>query len=287
VDKYREMYEKAIDVAKDTLLFRAMIPNGKREILISGTYHIALSSDPDRPIVERLAHGGSHLTCFVGGMFALGAKLFDRKEDLDIAAKLTDGCIWAYESTQSGIMPETFVALPCDDRKSCDWNEMKWWDELDPNPQWRLENYEEQMKVYSSQLEKAKETEPPPLPFNTLGEAFNVVQTPEPKAVVDESKLKSPSNMEKRQLDNALGGGKIAFSHKKIVDAKPAETVATSTKEAESVWTPPSATIDHTPPAIYSPDKPLTHEQYAKEIIEEDRIPPGMIHMRDRRYILR
>jgi mannosyl-oligosaccharide alpha-1,2-mannosidase len=280
VGKYREMYEKAIDVAKDTLLFRAMIPNEKREVLVSGTYHIALSADPESPPIERLAHGGSHLTCFAGGMFALGAKLFDRKEDLNIAAKLTDGCVWAYEATESGIMPETFVAVPCDDRKSCPWNETKWWDELDPNPQWRLENYEEQMVVYSSQLELAKETKPPPLPFKTLGVPFDIVETAEPKVIPDGNRLKSPSNMEKRQLDNALGG-------RKIVDAKPAKTVATSTKEAEGVWTPPSVTIDHTPPSIYSPDKPLSHEEFAKQKIEEDRIPPGMRHMQDRRYILR
>ena len=66
---------------------------------------------------------GQHLVCFVGGMVGVGAKIFGR-EDLQVARKLTDGCIWAYESMPSGIMPETFQVIPCDDQ--CQWNETLW-----------------------------------------------------------------------------------------------------------------------------------------------------------------
>jgi mannosyl-oligosaccharide alpha-1,2-mannosidase len=289
------MYEKAADVAKDKLLFRPMIPNSKREVLVSGTLHVSVPANPDLPPTERLSYGGSHLTCFAGGMFALGAKLFDRKEDLDIAAKLTDGCVWAYETTASGIMPETFVAIPCEDRKECSWNETKWWDELDPNPEWRMESYDSQMNIYKAQLEEQKLLEEQKAFRQKKKEdVFEAVQTPEPGALpvkgkeAPKDRLKSPSNLEKRQLDDALGSkiaAEIKLEHMQAL--KGTEEAPTTTKEPESVWTPPTSTLDEAPPALYSPEKPLTHEEYAKQLIEEDRIPPGMRNMNDKRYILR
>jgi mannosyl-oligosaccharide alpha-1,2-mannosidase len=283
------MYEKAMEVVKDKLLFRAMIPDEKREILISGTYHITLPSKPDAPNLERISHASSHLTCFAGGMFALGAKIFGRSEDLDIAAKLTDGCVWAYETTTTGIMPETFVAVPCRNRKNCPWDEKKWWDEVDPHPEWREESYESQMIIYHSllaeqQAELAKKTEAPAAVSETSASA--AVKTPEPDAPIKESKLKSPSNMEKRQLGSTPENGLAANFVKKIAKV-PGGPLGTATKEAESAWTPPSLTTHDPPPALYSPEKPLSHEEYAKKIIEEDRIPPGMRNIGDRRYILR
>ena len=66
---------------------------------------------------------GQHLVCFVGGMVAIGAKIFGR-EEVETARRLTDGCVWAYESMPSGIMPETFQAIPCIGQ--CQWNETVW-----------------------------------------------------------------------------------------------------------------------------------------------------------------
>ncbi|KAF2427666.1 seven-hairpin glycosidase [Tothia fuscella] len=308
VSKYRELYEKAIDVAKSRLLFRVMIPNSKREILVSGTLHVAVPSSDDQPITERLAYGGSHLTCFAGGMFAMGAKLFDRKEDLDIAAKLTDGCVWAYESTATGIMPETFVAVPCPDRKNCEWNETLWWDHIDPNPEWREESYESQMKIYTSQLAEqkslqAEKTKVPAVAKTAVSEAKETAEAgalpAKEKSTTIPDKLKSPSNLEKRQFDDALGS-KIAAEIKKEhmvaippkrPEGAPAATLpnlaATATAEPESEWVPPTITTDDTPPPLYSPSKPLSHEQLAKQTIEEDRLVPGMKSIGDRRYILR
>lgn len=229
-------------------------------------------------------------------MFALGAKVFDRKEDLDIAAKLTDGCVWAYETTASGIMPETFVAIPCDDRKECSWNETKWWDALDPNPEWRMDSYEAQMKVYRAQVEEQKLLEEQKAfrePKKTT-DIFEAAQTAEPgslpvkEKIAPKDSLKSPSNLEKRQFDDSLESQiseKIKLEHMQA--PKVEGDSPTATKEPESAWTPPTSTIDNAPPALYSPDKPQTHEEYVKQLIEEDRIPPGMRNMNDRRYILR
>jgi hypothetical protein len=54
----------------------------------------------------------------------------------------------------------------------------------------------------------------------------------------------------------------------------------------ETTWHEPSATQDTLPP-IFSPTKPLNHEEFVKKMIEEDRLPPGIQSMGDRRYILR
>jgi mannosyl-oligosaccharide alpha-1,2-mannosidase len=323
VGKYREMYETAIDVAKKNLIFRVMIPNEKREILASGTMHVSVPSSDEGDITYRLAHGGSHLTCFVGGMFAMGAKLFDRKEDMDIAAKLTDGCVWAYEMTASGIMPETFTAMACEERKDCKWNETKWWDELDPNPQYRWESYESQITFYEEQVEErksaslaAKVATMTSLPFVPKATAAVDELEEEGYAIpVKDKGLKSPSDLSKRQFTAEMGreikadldakaakaatvaktreeAASVSNAEIEAMIAKPKEgsttpTMTTEDAYTEPEWQPPTLLIDDTPPPLYSPEKPLTHEEYAKQVIKEERIPPGIVNMPDRRYILR
>lgn len=310
-----------MDVAKKNLLFRVMIPDEKREILVSGTMHVSVANDgrPDPEYTYRLAHGGSHLTCFAGGMFAMGAKLFDRKEDMDIAAKLTDGCVWAYEMTASGIMPETFTALPCDDRKVCKWNETKWWDELDPMPQYRWDSYDSQIKFMESQIEERKRVSlAAKLATKTaapVAKATAAVDDLEEAQPVKEKVLKSPSDLSKRQLTAEQGreigeglieeidaraakqraeGSSVSKGDIEAMMAKPAKeedstspTSTTDDRYAEPVWQAPTVITDDAPPPIYSPEKPMTHEEYAKNHIKEERIPPGIVNMPDRRYILR
>jgi Glycosyl hydrolase family 47 len=124
-EQYRRLYEKSIEVAKQYIFFRPMTPNN-HDILISGS--ISVSDDG----LPNLRPDGEHLGCFTGGMLAIGAKIFGREEDLAVGTKLTDGCVWAYESTASGIMPEGFSLIPCD-TKDCMWNETKWVEALTPD----------------------------------------------------------------------------------------------------------------------------------------------------------
>lgn len=56
-------------------------------------------------------------------MVGIGAKIFERDE-LHIAQRLVDGCIWAYESMPTGIVSETFQAVPCS--TDCQWDKTKW-----------------------------------------------------------------------------------------------------------------------------------------------------------------
>lgn len=130
-DKYQAMYELAAESIIKNLLFRPMIPDEKRNILHAGLAKVAEKKHPTDDKVD-LRPEGTHLTCFAGAMFAIGAKIFDRKDDMDVAWKLTDGCVWAYEATNTGIMPESFLAIPCPDVDSCPWNETLWHEKLDP-----------------------------------------------------------------------------------------------------------------------------------------------------------
>ena len=128
--KYRSMYEMAADATKKHLIYRPMIPDEERSILQAGLLKV---HEKERNGEKQFFKAeGTHLTCFTGGMFAVGARIFDRKEDLDIAKKLTDGCVWAYESTGTGIMPESYLSIACSDKDVCPWNETMWQEVLDP-----------------------------------------------------------------------------------------------------------------------------------------------------------
>jgi len=118
-DQYRRLYEGAIEPAKKHLFFRPMVPD--QNILISGTVRTTKSLN-----MIKLDPEGQHLTCFAGGMVALGAKIFNRAADLDIARKLVDGCIWAYDSMPTGVMPETFRTIPCHGEEDCTWSTDRW-----------------------------------------------------------------------------------------------------------------------------------------------------------------
>jgi mannosyl-oligosaccharide alpha-1,2-mannosidase len=123
VDQYRTMYEHAIEAAKKHLFFRPLNPQNQ-DILLSGT------SRKNAADLIRLDPVGQHLTCFTGGMVGIGAKIFGRPDDLDIAKKLVDGCIWAYDSMPTGIMPELFSTVACKDPSDCKWSTQRWHDAI-------------------------------------------------------------------------------------------------------------------------------------------------------------
>ncbi|KAF2225362.1 mannosyl-oligosaccharide alpha-1,2-mannosidase [Elsinoe ampelina] len=124
-ETYERMYLSALAAANDTLFFRPVTPNATN-LLFSGSAKgwskTSLHADSE----------SQHLTCFVGGMVALGAKLFSRPGDMKTARQLTDGCIWAYESMPTGIMPETFTVQRCEEKENpgCTWTEKGWYEAI-------------------------------------------------------------------------------------------------------------------------------------------------------------
>ncbi|KAK8123372.1 glycoside hydrolase family 47 protein [Apiospora kogelbergensis] len=125
--KYKKLHMDTVDAVKKWLLYRPMVPND-RDILFSAKMSTAGEPEKDASIEFEV----THLTCFLGGMFGLGGKIFDDAIDVAIGEKLTDGCVWSYESTGSGIMPEGATIVPCKSADNCHWNETLWHEYLDP-----------------------------------------------------------------------------------------------------------------------------------------------------------
>src|SRR5271155_4496477 len=113
--QYRTMYEDFVEVAKDYLFFRPMTV-GEEDILIPGSVEMSLGGTP------RLNPELQHLACFTGGMLAIAGKIFNRPDDVEDGKKLANGCVWAYRNTVTGIMPETFIAVPCANKTHCPWD---------------------------------------------------------------------------------------------------------------------------------------------------------------------
>ncbi|KAL2162943.1 hypothetical protein VTH06DRAFT_6779 [Thermothelomyces fergusii] len=119
---YREMYEAAMHTAIQHNLYRPMLPDEK-DVLMSGL--VTVKTDEGKTSL-RLRPEGQHLVCYAGGMLALGGRLVENKTHVEKGEKLMDGCIWTYENTPLGIMPETFHMLPCESPDDCPWDEDKW-----------------------------------------------------------------------------------------------------------------------------------------------------------------
>ena len=118
-DQLKNMYGSAITAAINNIFFQPMVPDNK-DILVSGAVTVESNSR------TRLNPEGQHLGCYTGGMIGLGAKIFDKPEQMNTARKLVDGCIWAYDSMPSGIMPESFFMVPCEMNSDCQWDQKKW-----------------------------------------------------------------------------------------------------------------------------------------------------------------
>ena len=119
---YHKLYNGSMSTVIEHLLFRPMTPDD-RDILIAGDVRVG-DSDTGNAITLELK--GQHLGCFAGGMFALGGKLFGDTEHVSIGRKLTDGCIWAYEAMETGIMPEIAHFAGCSSKEDCTWDMAEW-----------------------------------------------------------------------------------------------------------------------------------------------------------------
>lgn len=120
---YEKMYRDAMNAAIRYTLWRPMTPDSA-DILVAGMAHV------EKDHKGGLDFQGQHLICFAGGMFALGAQLFDEPKHLEMGTKLTDGCIWTYKAMPLGIMPEVFHMIECPTNKLCKWDEEAWHKEV-------------------------------------------------------------------------------------------------------------------------------------------------------------
>lgn len=264
-EKYRTMYEKSIKAATEYLLYRPMTPDNL-DILMSGEWRAYHEPESDGSTGSLVAEG-AHLTCFAGGMYAMGAKIFDRKGDLEIGAKLTEGCVWAYNSTTTGIMPETFLALPCDEIRDCKWNETKYWDALDPFA--------------------ATRTKVPDLKLTPAAHAQGPAKTA--KAVSDEYLQVSKEHVDVLDADTAkavLSGGALGSHKKRQIDSEPAERPLEAGSPVQDSADPATRATPIAAPTYKQPT-PMPHEEYVQKKIQDERLPPGFVKITSKKYILR
>ena len=125
-EQYRKLYTSAAAVFEEHNFYRPMTKDNV-DILFSAL--VRAEGDGRRPVRD---NSMQHLVCFAGGMVGIGAKIFDRPDDLDTARKLVDGCIWAYQSMDNGLMVEVshHVACPSKTAKGCEWDEARWHSEV-------------------------------------------------------------------------------------------------------------------------------------------------------------
>ncbi|KAF2760711.1 seven-hairpin glycosidase [Pseudovirgaria hyperparasitica] len=286
VDQYKNMYELAMKAIRKYLIFRPMLPHGV-DVLMSGAFGISgRTGDVDVDDGE-LDPEGAHLTCFVGGMIGMGAKIFGIEPDLKLAEKLTEGCVWAYNSTASGIMPESFRAIPCDDPKDCTWNQTQYYLELDPYAELRRISYLKDVEQYNIQMAEATAkasaaviskqeavAQPTPAPEVEAAPALadpafpaDPVTPPSPKS------LDTPNTLKKRQLD--------------LDRDEPEMSDEAKTEQANSEADPFAREFKLLTQYITKPQVPLTHEERVMQILEKEGTPLGMKTVNGRSYILR
>ncbi|KAF2010018.1 glycoside hydrolase family 47 protein [Aaosphaeria arxii CBS 175.79] len=106
-NRYLDMYTYAMSTAINATLFRPML-HDNADILFAGTLDKG----------KRL-NIGMHLSCFVGGMLLLGGRLSSNTTHESLGLKVTDGCVYTYHSTPSGIMPEEFSMTACPSLSAC------------------------------------------------------------------------------------------------------------------------------------------------------------------------
>ncbi|CAN8105134.1 unnamed protein product [Discula destructiva] len=129
-DRYRIMSNNWMDAANKSMLYRPMLPK-EEDILFAGNFDFygdgSSNLDPE----------SEHLTCFLGGTYAMAGKLFGTQEYIDLGEKLGRGCAYAYDATPTGIMCERFNMVKCESRSSCPWDNAKWDEEKAARGMWK------------------------------------------------------------------------------------------------------------------------------------------------------
>lgn len=262
--QYQRMHEYALDSALRNLLYRPMIKDESREIRFMGTVHTSGKRNSKGELDGGLSPTVGHLSCFVGGYVALSAKLFGREEDLEIASRLTDGCVWGYESTTTGLMPEIFSPVTCENMTSCPWNEGRWAFALDPFFEARL---------HPPTLTAA------PTPIAHLPALPVTGPSDTTSAVMSTTTTNSINNLVRRQQIDVQ-----PLTSQAVSDSTPTtRPYADSTADSTNMGSGDPATIE---PPVALPS-PLSHEDFVKEKMKDQRLPYGIEKINDRRYILR
>ncbi|GJJ78582.1 hypothetical protein EMPS_10941 [Entomortierella parvispora] len=99
---YKQMFLTVVDTIKEYMVSRP--DNGGDYAIIGAVQSSSKTIDPEM----------EHLSCFIAGSLAMGAKYFDRPEDLTLAKQVAEGCYQGYHNSATGLGPEVmkFDAVP-------------------------------------------------------------------------------------------------------------------------------------------------------------------------------
>ncbi|OLN87495.1 Mannosyl-oligosaccharide 1,2-alpha-mannosidase MNS1-like protein 2 [Colletotrichum chlorophyti] len=128
--QYQNMTESFLRAANESLFFRPMLP-GEEDVLISGNVDI------DSDGYKKLDPESEHLSCFIGGIYALAGRLLGKEEWVTVGARLTLGCYYAYRAMPTGMMPERYNMIACPRRDECAWDEERWEREKKERPEYK------------------------------------------------------------------------------------------------------------------------------------------------------
>ncbi|PVH98787.1 glycoside hydrolase family 47 protein [Periconia macrospinosa] len=120
-----------LDTALQNLFFHPMIPE-PLDILIAGNLDV-LSTGPS------LDPESEHLSCFIGGLYALAGRALGNSTYLTAGAQLARGCAYAYHAFPSGVMPERYNMIKCPNPHApCPWSDEVWRTEREKRPHHRI-----------------------------------------------------------------------------------------------------------------------------------------------------
>ncbi|KAF5356932.1 hypothetical protein D9756_006500 [Leucocoprinus leucothites] len=97
---YADTWKLAVDSSLHSLL--------KKSTVGGQTYLADINTE------KQVVHVSSHLACFHGGNWLMGGSMTNNKTVIDTALELVDSCWNTYESTATGIGPETFAFMSDD-----------------------------------------------------------------------------------------------------------------------------------------------------------------------------
>ncbi|KAG6086542.1 hypothetical protein E4U30_008440 [Claviceps sp. LM220 group G6] len=288
------------------LLFRPMILDDWDIIFPA---RVGIKSDTN--IVSNINYEVTHLTCFIGGMYALGGRLFGRQKDIEYAAKLTNGCVWTYQSTTSGIMPEFGYLVSCPTFKQCSFNETLWRQALDP----LADSRDQQIEQHEQRKAERQKEDMVRVRTDRVGKVVSAEHNTDSQTSFSSSHvaLEKTSALEERSGTSGIpvtpsdpdlftsrasdeevnavvaekgleyGAVRSQTRNKQVPESK---SELSTFKEENPRRSGPSKVPALRPHHSQRPRKPPTHQEFVEEQIQKG-VPRGLSSVSSEKYILR
>ncbi|RDA87064.1 hypothetical protein CP532_3223 [Ophiocordyceps camponoti-leonardi (nom. inval.)] len=294
--KYRKLYQDSADAVTKWLLFRPMVEDPWNVL-----FPASVTMSPSAPEYLHYEYSMSHLACFIGGMYGLGGKLFSRPDDVEVAKKLTDGCVWAYQATASGIMPEHALLAMCPDMDKCDFNKTRWWEEIDPARRQRDDEVRLWEKEHASAASSRKQSsgrldkraavdlsggkKAPTFEFSKGSKLPESLRLKLNKKYGQAASRTKETDDKIKKADDHQTKGTDESSSKTPSDGSGSEFGSDSGSDSGSEDT--ENEVAKGLAGSNKPQKPLSHKEYVEKLLEETKLPPGFVSVTSASYILR